>query len=184
MEKCLKLISRFMKLMPTMFEGGPDPMVVEDWFDQVKKYLLTIGVSNNHLKIILATYNFFKDAMLWWKSVTNRHDVETMDWDTYKELFYDKYFPIIERWELQREFDLLIQGTMTVTEYENKFTFLSRFTPNLVRDEANMIQKFVFGLHYSIRPALTAQNLKVYIEAIERALMIEAEAKDRNMNRE
>ncbi|XP_059650787.1 uncharacterized protein LOC132296620 [Cornus florida] len=183
-QKRLKLITGFSKLMPMMFEGGADPMEADDYIDQVENHLTSMDMTDDHLKIILATYKFSKDTKLWRKSVTNQHKVEEMGWEMFKELFYEKYFLITKRWELRKQFDDLIQGNMSVTEYENKFTSFSRFAPKIVKNEVNKTRKFVSGLHYQMRPLITAQYFKVYSEAMERALMLEAEAKDRNAGRE
>ncbi|XP_059639602.1 uncharacterized protein LOC132281974 [Cornus florida] len=183
-QKRLKLITGFSKLMPVMFEGGADPMVADDYMDQAETHLTSMEVTDDHLKIILATYKFSKDAKLWWKSVTNQHKIEEMSWEMFKELFYKKYFWVTKRWELREQFNGLIQGNMSVTEYENKFISLFCFAPELVRNEVNKTRKFIFDLDYKMRPLIMAQYFKVYLEAIERALMFEAEAKDRNAGKE
>ncbi|XP_059634323.1 uncharacterized protein LOC132276752 [Cornus florida] len=59
----------------------------------------------------------------------------------FKELFYEKYFPVAKRWESRKQFDDLIQGNMSVTEYENKFTSLSCFAPEIVKNEADKTRK-------------------------------------------
>ncbi|XP_059635307.1 uncharacterized protein LOC132277470 [Cornus florida] len=152
--------------------------------DQVETHLTSIDVTDDHVKIILATYKFSKDAKFWWKSVTNQHKVKEMSWDMFKELFYEKYFLVPKRWELREQYNSLIQGTMSVTEYENKFTSLSRFAQEIVRNEADKTRKFISGLHYQMKSLITAQYFKVYSEAMERALMLEAKVKDRNAGRE
>ncbi|XP_059663511.1 uncharacterized protein LOC132309197 [Cornus florida] len=145
------------QLMPVMFEGGADPMEADDYMDQVETQLTSMDVTDDHLKIILATYKFSKDAKFWWKSVTNQYKIEEMSWDRFNELFYEKYFPAPKRWELRNQFIGLIQGNMSVTEYENKFTSLSRFAPEMVRGEVDMTRKFISGLDFKMRPLLTAQ---------------------------
>ncbi|XP_059669395.1 uncharacterized protein LOC132314567 [Cornus florida] len=167
--------------MPIMFEGGADPMVADDYLDQVETQLISVDVMEDYLKIILANYKFSKDAKVWWKSVTK---IEEMRWDRFKELFYEKYFPLSKRWELQNQFHNLIQGNMSVTEYKNKFTSLSLFAPETVKDEANKTRKFVTGLNDRMRPLLTAQFIKVYSEAVERALMLKADNRDKDAIRE
>ncbi|XP_059664181.1 uncharacterized protein LOC132309949 [Cornus florida] len=152
--------------------------------DQVETQLTLMDVKKDHLKIILATYKFAKDAKLWWKTVTNRHKVEEMIWDKFKELFYEKYFLISKRWELKDQFLGLIQGNMSVAEYENKFTSLSRFPLEMVRYEVDKTRKFVSGLNGRMRPFIMAQFSKVYSEAVERALMLEVDIKDKNARRE
>ncbi|XP_059658703.1 uncharacterized protein LOC132305035 [Cornus florida] len=183
-QKCLKLITGFSKLMPMMFEGGADPMVADDYMDQVENHLTSMDVTDDHLKIILATYKFSKDAKLWWKLVINQHKVEDMIWEMFKELFYEKYFSVTKRWELRKQFDDLIQGNMSVIEYENKFTSLSRFASEIVKSEVDKTRKLISGFHYQMRPLITSKYFKVYLEAVERALMLEAEANDRNVGKE
>ncbi|XP_059660859.1 uncharacterized protein LOC132307185 isoform X1 [Cornus florida] len=183
-QKRLKIIKGFSQLMPVMFEGGADPMVAEDYMDQVKTQLTSMDMTEDHLKIILATYKFAKDVKLWWKSVISRYKVEEMSWDKFKELFYEKYFLISKRWELKDQFLGLIQGNMSVAEYENKYTLLSRFVPEMVKDEVDKTQKFVSDLNERIKPLIMAQFIKVYSEAVERALMLEADIKDKDEKRE
>ncbi|XP_059664110.1 uncharacterized protein LOC132309866 [Cornus florida] len=202
-QKRLKIVKGFSQLMPVMFEGGADPMIADDYMEQVETQLTSMDVTEDHLKIILATYKFAKDAKLWWKLVTSRYKVEEMSYDKFKELFYEKYFPLSKRWELQDQFHNLIQGSMSVVEYENKFTSLSRFAPEMVKDEANKTRKFVSGLNDRMRPLITAQFIKVvsglndrmrplitaqfikvYSEAVKRALMLEADNKEKDARRE
>ncbi|XP_059654199.1 uncharacterized protein LOC132300909 [Cornus florida] len=73
---------------------------------------------------------------------------------------------------------------MSVAEYENKFTSLSRFVLKMVREEVDKTRKFVSGLNDRMRPLITAQFIKVYFEAVERALMLEADIKDKDARRE
>ena len=46
----------------------------------------------------------------------------------------------------------MIQGSMIVSEYEVKFIALSRFVPEMVRDEEKRCRRFEGGLNLSIRP--------------------------------
>ncbi|XP_059639304.1 uncharacterized protein LOC132281632 [Cornus florida] len=107
-----------------------------------------------------------------------------MNWYRFKELFYEKYFPAPKRWELKDQFIGLIQCNMSMKENENKFTSLSRFAPEMVSNEVNEVRKFVSGFDYKMRPLLITQGIKVYSEAVERALMLEAEVKDKDAKRE
>ncbi|XP_059658702.1 uncharacterized protein LOC132305034 [Cornus florida] len=116
-------------------EGGLDPLVVDDWLDEVEKHFRAITVPNDQLKITLATYKFVSHMEVWWKTMTSAHDIDSMSWDAFKGLFFDKYFPQTKRWELRMQFDELEQGDMSVTEYENKFTSLSRFSTEVLGNE-------------------------------------------------
>ncbi|XP_059654861.1 uncharacterized protein LOC132301640 [Cornus florida] len=54
----------------------------------------------------------------------------------------------------------------------------------MVKDEVDKTRKFVSCLNDRIRPLITAQFVKVYSKAVERALMLEADIKDKDVRRE
>ncbi|XP_059635604.1 uncharacterized protein LOC132277772 [Cornus florida] len=168
----------FNKFIKVAFEGGPDPFVADDWLDEVEKHLRAIDIPDDRLKTTLATYKFVKDTAVWWKTMTSAHNIDSMSWDSFKNFFFDKYFPQTKRRELRTQFDGLEQGDMSVTEYENKFTSLSRFTTDVSGNEEEKTWRFVYGLNRSIRPGVTLLGLKNYSEAVTKALMAETEAKD------
>ncbi|KAF3451260.1 hypothetical protein FNV43_RR07355 [Rhamnella rubrinervis] len=51
------------------------------------------------------------------------------------ELFLKRYFPIVKRDEKEAEFLRLIQGNLSLVEYEQKFDELSHYAPHLVDTE-------------------------------------------------
>ncbi|XP_059663522.1 uncharacterized protein LOC132309208 [Cornus florida] len=170
--------------MPTLFEGGPDPLVVDSFMDRLEKHLNAMNLVTDKLKITLATYNFIGDAEIWWKIVSHTYNLDTMTYDTFKKLYYEKYFLAPKQRELNKEFDGLKQGNMTVTEYKNKFTSLLRFTPGIANDEEGKIKKFVDGLDLTIRPIIAASEPIEYAKVVQKALVVEAESKDSKIIRE
>ncbi|XP_059638972.1 uncharacterized protein LOC132281272 [Cornus florida] len=183
-EQTLDHIAKFVKLMPTLFEGGPDPLVVDSFMDRVKKHLNAMNLALDRLKIILVTYNFTGDAEIWWTTMSHTHNVDTITYDAFKKLFYEKYFLVPKKRKLKKEFDGLKQGNMTVTEYENKFTFLLRFMPEIAKNEEGKTEKFIEGLDFSIRPIVTVAKLIEYAKAMRKALVVEAKSKDRKAIKE
>ncbi|XP_059656945.1 uncharacterized protein LOC132303631 [Cornus florida] len=184
LDDTLSHIARFVKLMPTLFEGGPDPLVADSFLDRVEKHINAMNLATDKLKITLATYNFVGDAEIWWKTVSHTHNLDIMTYATFKKLYYEKYFPAPKRRELKKEFDGLKQGSMTVTEYENKFISLLRFAPGIANDEEGKIEKFVDGLDLTIRPIVAASEPTEYAKAVRKALVVEAESKDNKAIRE
>ena len=51
----------------------------------------------------------------------------------------------------------LTQGDMSVRDYEQKFTELSEFAPEMVALELNKINHFLNGLSYQIRVIISSQ---------------------------
>ena len=75
--------------------------------------------------------------------------------------------------EKQREFLNLRQRTMTVAEYEVRFTQLSHYAPMMVMTDRDRCRRFEEGLHYDIRSRLTLSDLRTYQDL--RAAAIRAE---------
>ncbi|XP_059639024.1 uncharacterized protein LOC132281322 [Cornus florida] len=161
-----------------------DPLVADSFMDRVEKHINAMNLATDKLQITLVTYNFVGDAEIWWKTVSHTHNLDTMTYATFKKLYYEKYFPAPKRRELKKEFDAFKQGSITVTEYENKFTSLLRFAPGIANDEEGNIEKFVDGLDLTIRPIVATLEPTEYAKAVRKALVVEAESKDNKAIRE
>ncbi|GFY88018.1 hypothetical protein Acr_05g0016570 [Actinidia rufa] len=59
----------FLQLRPPMFKGEPEPLVVEDWLEQVTRALDTILVTEEDLRVLFASYQLQGDALQWWKTM-------------------------------------------------------------------------------------------------------------------
>lgn len=53
----------------------------------------------------------------------------------FKEVFLEQYFPWIIRKNKAQEFADLVQGSMTIEQYQVKFIELSHFAPYLIPNE-------------------------------------------------
>ncbi|XP_024023770.1 uncharacterized protein LOC112092271 [Morus notabilis] len=96
-----------------------------------------------------AVYKMEGLANTWWKQVKRRIDVAGLTWEQFETLFNEQYFPQSYREEKALEFMSLLQGYMSVREYEAKFNDLSRFAPSLVESEHMRCLKFEKGLKNS-----------------------------------
>nr|XP_027083562.1 uncharacterized protein LOC113705852 [Coffea arabica] len=65
-------------------------------------------------------------------------------------------------------FIMLKQGTLSVAEYEGKFTKLSKYAPELVINERRRIRRFVQGLNVKIQEGLAAAQISTFTEALEK----------------
>ena len=101
------------------------------------------------------------EAKQWWKTFKNSGAAHDMDWATFVQVFYDRYFPEAKRDAKKKEFIELVQKGLTVSEYEEKFTALSRFAPDMVADEASKAKRFEWGLNPSIRSSLVPQKIRI-----------------------
>ena len=63
------------------------------------------------------------------------YDIEVMTWEEFERIFLCKYFGEVAKHAKMMEFEHLIQGTMSVLEYESSFSELSRFALGLISEE-------------------------------------------------
>ncbi|XP_038880159.1 uncharacterized protein LOC120071839 [Benincasa hispida] len=125
-------------------------------------------------KLQCAAFVLIDNAKCWWRLAERM--IETSGgratWDQFKEQFYEKYFSAHVRYNKQAEFMNLKQGTMTVEEYEEKFTRLSCFAPDLVSTEAKRAERFVQGLRDEVRGIVQALEPPNYATAFRAAARV------------
>ncbi|MQL71503.1 hypothetical protein Taro_003829 [Colocasia esculenta] len=76
---------------------------------------------------------------------------------------------------MEQEFLSLTQGSMTVLEYEVRFSELSKYAPHIVEDEHRKTKKFVMGLKPSLRTRLVAFDHRTLDDALSAACRQEGE---------
>ena len=66
------------------------------------------------------------------------------------------------------------QGTVSVTEYDGKFTKFSKYAPELVTNERKRIRRFVQKFNVEIQEGLAAAQLSTFTEALEQVQKVES----------
>ena len=72
-----------------------------------------------------------------------------------------------------KEFIELKQGSMTVTEYLNQFTQLSRYTPENISTDARKKYLFLNGLHKEIQLQLLNCDYANFQKLVDKAILVE-----------
>ena len=67
----------------------------------------------------------------------------------------------------------LVQGDLSVSEYEKRFSELSRLVPSVFDDEEQKTNKFRSGLNLNIRPYVTSSSLTRYGEMVDTTIRVE-----------
>ena len=124
-------------------------------------------------KLTLVTYILEDEADFWWDMITRMEDVEHMSWEAFKKLFFEKYFPQVERDTHREEFERLLHRGLTVAQYEAKFTELYRHAEYMVGSEEKKVSRFLGGLRPNIQSQLIVLMLTKYHDAVNRVLVIE-----------
>jgi hypothetical protein len=77
--------------------------------------------------VLVAAHQLFGTATEWWETYHNFHqNVGAIIWNEFKARFRTHYVPR-GMLKLKKEFSELQQDRMTVNEYLNKFTRMSRY---------------------------------------------------------
>ncbi|KAL0551602.1 hypothetical protein IC582_010691 [Cucumis melo] len=126
-------------------------------------------------KVRLATFLLQKEAEGWWKSIlARRSDARALDWQTFRGIFEDKYYPSTYCEAKRDEFLGLKQGSLSVAEYERKYTELSRYADVIIASESDRCRWFEKGLRFEIRTPVTAiAKWTNFSQLVETALRVE-----------
>jgi hypothetical protein len=73
----------------------------------------------------------------------------------------------------KKEFLSLKQGSMSVSEYRNRFIQLSRYAPNEVAEDERKQEHFIEGLNGPLQYALVAHMFPSFQRLLDKALAIE-----------
>nr|KYP46056.1 hypothetical protein KK1_032363 [Cajanus cajan] len=107
------------------------------------------------------------EAEHWWRGTHHMLTARgiTVDWECFRGVFLEKYFPESARHAKEAEFMQLHQGGLTVSEYAMRFKHLAHFYSQAIF-EAWKCRKFAEGLKYELKRvvvpmAITHQNFTV-----------------------
>lgn len=155
-----KLLDRWTILHPPVFGGerNEDP---QDFIDRCRDRLYNMRILESH-EVDFATFQLESRARRWWKSylLCRPADSAPMTWDMFTCIFLDRYIPPSQREELRFQFEQLQHGQMSATDYETRFSELSRHALMILPTEAERVRRFVAGLHTSIQ-ATMAREVKM-----------------------
>ncbi|XP_058223234.1 uncharacterized protein LOC131332942 [Rhododendron vialii] len=158
--RALSAMREFSRRNPQMFDGtSSNHLVADHWLAQMQILI-------NALKI---TKDDLRDARTTARTVTqvNEPDVENLTCAEFETLFEEQYFPETSREQLRDQFERLEQGSMTVSEYAQKFQSLSQLAPELVAMEERKCRRFEKGLHNTVRRMVMVQRKTKNAEVVE-----------------
>nr|KYP34045.1 hypothetical protein KK1_045039 [Cajanus cajan] len=121
-------LAEFRGCQPPQFRGDSDPDVADQWLREMEKIFSVLG-SSDERKLAYAFYMLGGEAEYWWRGT--RQMLESrgvlIDWDCFRRVFLEKYFPDSVRYAKEAEFMRLHQGSLSVSEYAMRFEYLARF---------------------------------------------------------
>ena len=74
------LFERFQKQHPPTFEGRTNPLVAEQWMDDITSMYEFMKIEGTD-RVACATYMLRENAQIWWAVTSQIRDVSTMSWE-------------------------------------------------------------------------------------------------------
>jgi hypothetical protein len=148
----------FMSHKPPTFASSPDPLHAEDWLKSVEK-MLVIAQCSDREKALYASGRLTV-ATDWWDSYTAAHDAaNTITWAEFATQFRNYHIPTGLMKMKKKEFLSLKLGSMSVSEYHDRFIQLSRYAPDEVAEDERKQEHFESRLEGVNRANLKFINL-------------------------
>nr|KYP61975.1 hypothetical protein KK1_016490 [Cajanus cajan] len=114
------------------------------------------------------------EAEHWWRGthhmMTTRRVVD--DWESFKRVFLEKYFPESVRHAKQAEFIQLHQGGLSVLEYAMRFEHLAYFYSQAI-SEAWKCRQFAEGLRQELKRVVVPMAITEFPALVEKAKVVE-----------
>ncbi|XP_058076397.1 uncharacterized protein LOC131224979 [Magnolia sinica] len=174
-ERANALFIDFRHLDLPCFSGKPDTMAAELWKSKIEKLFQVMGCTSKQF-VTLVTYQLQGEVEQWWKSIVHLVDPKFVwTWEAFKDQFNRKFFPIAVRRQKANEFESLVQGEMSIADYEARFIELSHFTPHLVANDDLKVRKFEDGLCPSLRSRIRGFELSTLKGVVVKAQIFESD---------
>ncbi|XP_073279520.1 uncharacterized protein [Primulina huaijiensis] len=174
---------KFKKMNPPEFVGSPDPLIAMEWVKAVEAIFDYLNFDDKD-RVSCAVFLLTKTARILWEATKVTINVQTLKWNEFKDLFYDKYFPSDVKARKVKEFLELKQGTMSMNDYILKFEEGCLFVPFIASNDKDRAEHFMRGLRAEIRRDVRMSKANSYKEIVEKALMAEYDEKEIDKERQ
>ncbi|XP_073031325.1 uncharacterized protein [Primulina eburnea] len=173
-----RIFERFLRFNPPMFQGSPDATQAESWLTKIKR-IFSVHNYSDEQKINLSTYQFEDATYNWWRVIDHQwsRNNTPRTWGNFTRELEGKYITQVVRNAREREFMDLVQGSMSVAQYEAEFHRSIHYAPQFMEDEPRKTRKFVEGLKLEIRWSTLSSEVTDYNITVNQALRVESEIK-------
>jgi hypothetical protein len=175
-------LGKFLRTRPTTFSQAKDPMEAKDWLKSIEKKL-EIAQCTDQEKVPFPAHQLFGTSAEWWETYCNSHqNVGTITWNEFKAQFRTHYIPHGTLKLKKKEFSELQQDGMTVNEYLNKFTQMSRYAPDEVNTDEKKQDAFLNGLNDKIQFQLLNTDYEDFQKMVDKAIIVKNMIKEMEKN--
>ena len=108
----------------------------------------------------------------WWEALKRRHPTG-VTWDQFRQTFTDRFYSRNYQDTKIEEFFRLEQRSLTVTEYEQRFSELVKLVPMIRENEEHKCKRFMADLNFRIKVHLAWASQNNFGELVEATLKVE-----------
>jgi hypothetical protein len=153
-------------------------MDAEDWLRTVERELHTAQCDDRE-KVLYGPRMLRGAAQSWWESYLATHaNPDAITWEEFRGSFGQYHVPAGLMTVKKEEFLALKQGSMSVSEYRDRFLQLSRYAPEDVNIDAKRQYRFLRGLVDPLQYQLMNHTFPTFQHLIDRAIMTERKRKE------
>jgi hypothetical protein len=115
----------------------------------------------------------------WWDAFIAAHaNVDAITWQEFQVNFRAHHIPLGIMKLKKKEFLSLTQGNMTVSEYRDRFTQLSRYAPEEVDTDEKRQERFLEGLIEPLNYQLQSHSFPNFQTLLNKAIGLENKRKE------
>jgi hypothetical protein len=168
----------FMSHHPPTFSHAVDPLDADDWLKVIGKKL-DITQCNDREKVLYASGRLEGAASDWWDAFTAAHpNADTITWQEFQANFHAHHIPSGIMKLKKKEFLSLTQGSMSVSEYRDRFTQLSRYAPEEVDTDEKRQERFLEGLIGPLNYQLQSHTFPNFQTLLNKAIGLESKKRN------
>jgi hypothetical protein len=163
----------FQNSNPRTFTKSTEPLDADDWLRTIESKLEYAGVGASE-KVLDATHFLAGAAGAWWENVcAMQPEGQVMTWDAFKTKFRKAHIPSGLIKIMRDKFLNLKQGSMSATEYLDKFTTWGRYAPNDIDTDETKREWFLNRLHEELQTYLIAVPYADLEAMVDAAILVE-----------
>jgi hypothetical protein len=136
--------------------------------------MIIIAQCSDQEKVLYASGHLTGLAVDLWDSYIAAHDAaDTITWAEFTTQFRNYHIPTGLMKIKKKEFLSLKQGSMSVSEYRDRFIQLSRYAPDEVAEDERKQEHFIEGLNGPLQYAMVTHTFPSFQRLLDKALAIE-----------
>nr|KYP34564.1 hypothetical protein KK1_044468 [Cajanus cajan] len=139
----------------------------------MEKIFTVLGCSQER-RLAFAIYMLVGEVEYWWRGTHQMLVTRgvVVDWECFKRVFLEKYFPESVRHAKELEFMRLHQGSLIVSDYTMRFERLACFYSKTI-SEAWKCRKFAEGLKQELKRVVGPMAITEFLALVEKAKFVE-----------